>query len=53
MKAKAVLVYGYDFENRAVEGSIAPTTESLKQGNAILKGKAAVVTDEKGAMCWR
>ena len=47
VKAKAVLVYGYDFENRAVEGSIAPTTESLKQGNAILKGKAAVVTDEK------
>ena len=49
VKAKAVLIYGYDFESSDAEGAIAPMAGSAKTGNAVLNGQAAIIADtERG-----
>lgn len=49
VKAKAVLIYGYDFESSDIQGAIAPMTGSAKTGNAVLNGEAKIIADaEKG-----
>jgi len=45
VKAKAKLIYGYDFEAPPENGSISPMQESAKKGKAVLMGEAQIITD--------
>lgn len=46
VRGQAFLIYGYDFETPADNGSIAPVEGSLAPENATLVGEASIVSDE-------
>lgn len=47
VRARASLIYGFDFENPASEGALSPTEASAKSGNASLMGTASLVEDSE------